>query len=92
VKDFSRVRSLRRFWTFLCCVVLRACGMKAISSLSFVFFARRNRLRRYARMHFSLARSRLPCKQQLERLLLCPPLPARFTYVQSILIRVVRSR
>jgi hypothetical protein len=36
VEDFSRLRSLRRFWTFLCCVVLRACGME--ESLLFIFF------------------------------------------------------
>jgi hypothetical protein len=44
VEDFSRFRSLRRFWTFLCCVVLccvRACVWKeGVSSLSFLSSSR----------------------------------------------------
>ncbi len=79
VEDFSRFRSLRRFWTFLCCVVLRACRMKGISSLSFSFLffpLRASQQIAAVRTHaLSLPRSRLPCKQQLERLPLCPPSP-----------------
>jgi hypothetical protein len=78
VEDFSHFRSLRRFWTFPCCVVLRACGMKGISTLSFVsfsfLFARRNKLRRYARMH-SLPRSIAPSLHAAAGA--SPPLPPR---------------